>query len=458
MIRCIVFLLLSVRWLCAAGPVYFLLWFDTEDYIDPASDDAALRIAEDLSSMGIRATFKIVGEKARVLEQRGRTDVIRALSRHAIGYHSNWHSIQPAPSVYLRRLGYLEGADEFQRREQPGIADLRRIFGINPICYGQPGSSWGPQSNLALRRMNVPVYLDEGSQVGIGGQPFWYGGLLYIFNMAPNLFRPSLDAEPATYQKFDEIVARLSASDGGVISSYFHPTEFVNAEFWDAANFSSGALPPRSEWKRPRARTEADAERCFRVLHDYMRHARSRGVQFVTAQDVLQLYAGQGPPAIDRRRIAEHLSREITFLNTASGALSPADIVLQLLAIPSQIVDGPVSRGTTTLRSTVIPTHLFDRAKRDAADFINTHHRLPSEVFVGADTLSLPDFAATLAAAELSPGSVRIVRGNVTFEKYFATDAKSAFQWPIHPENFEAPELLELAKLQGWTLKPAHQR
>src|SRR5664279_1849361 len=113
-------LLLTACSLLAAGPVYVVLWFDTEDYIEPAADDAALRIANDLSAEGVRATFKVVGEKARVLERRGRRDVIQALSRHAIGYHSNWHSVHPAPAEYLIRLGYLEGAEEFARREGPG--------------------------------------------------------------------------------------------------------------------------------------------------------------------------------------------------------------------------------------------------------------------------------------------------------------------------------------------------
>src|SRR5262245_44216975 len=83
----------------AAGPVYVVLWFDTEDYIEPAADDAALNIARDLTEQGVRATFKIVGEKARVMEQRGRWDVMRALASHEIGYHSNFHSIPPAPAV-----------------------------------------------------------------------------------------------------------------------------------------------------------------------------------------------------------------------------------------------------------------------------------------------------------------------------------------------------------------------
>src|SRR5690349_22823709 len=110
-------LLLAASCLAAAGPVYVVLWFDTEDYIEPASDDAALRIAKDLTALGVRATFKVVGEKARVLESRGRTDVIAALSKHAIGYHSNWHSVHPTPAEYLLHFGFLEGAGEFERRE-----------------------------------------------------------------------------------------------------------------------------------------------------------------------------------------------------------------------------------------------------------------------------------------------------------------------------------------------------
>src|ERR1700682_6490003 len=109
MLRILLAIFLTATALAAKGPVYVVLWFDTEDYIEPAADDAALRIATDLEKLGARATFKVVGEKARVLESRGRTDVIRALARHDIGYHSNFHSIPPAPAAYLRTMGWLDG-------------------------------------------------------------------------------------------------------------------------------------------------------------------------------------------------------------------------------------------------------------------------------------------------------------------------------------------------------------
>jgi peptidoglycan/xylan/chitin deacetylase (PgdA/CDA1 family) len=100
--RLLILLFLCMNVAVARAPVYVVLWFDTEDYIDPIADDAALRIAQDLDRLGVRATFKVVGEKARTLEARGRRDVIRALSLHDIGYHAENHSIAPAPSVHLR--------------------------------------------------------------------------------------------------------------------------------------------------------------------------------------------------------------------------------------------------------------------------------------------------------------------------------------------------------------------
>jgi hypothetical protein len=454
-------LALSSLSLYAQKPVYVVLWFDTEDYIEPAADDAALRIATDLSDLGVRATFKLVGEKARVLESRGRADVIRALARHSIGYHSNYHSLQPVPAVYLRTMGFLEGAAEFQRREESGVADIRRIFGVNPICYGQPGSSWAPQSNLALRHMGIPVYLDEGTQVGIDEQPVWYGGLLYIFNLGQYLIRPDLDNEDngPVFRRFADAAKRLAAGDGGVISTYFHPTEFVTTEFWDAVNFSNGAVRERSEWVRPRRRTSADSERCYRILRSYVEHAkRTPGVQFVTAQDLLQLYSPLTPRPPDREVIARQLATSITFLRSETGTYSAADLLLALLGLESMAIDGPVKRGSTTYSAETIPVALFERVKQDVRAFIKTNERLPNEVFVGARTLSLEDFAATLAGAATEPGAVRVRRGKLGFERYVSTEASNAFKWPIHPEGFAAPELLELARLQAWTLKPARLR
>ena len=166
--------------------VHVILWFDTEDYLLPADDDATKRLAEMLTGQGIRATFKLVGEKARVLEQRGRRDVIAALKKHDIGYHANFHSVHPAPSEYLADCGLLDGIAEFARREGGGAADVRRILGVKTLaCYGQPGSSWASQTLAALQEIGVAphgvaCYVDEGTHIGLNEQPFWYANALVV--------------------------------------------------------------------------------------------------------------------------------------------------------------------------------------------------------------------------------------------------------------------------------------
>jgi hypothetical protein len=151
--------------------VYVTLWFDSEDFILPPADDAAKRLAEMFTKRGVQGTFKIVGEKARVLEERGRDDVILALSKNDIAYHSTWHSVHPTPSEYSRDLGWQEGVSEFLRREGVGLETVRRIFGVNSSCYGQPGGSWTPQSYAALRTFGIPLYLDVTSHVNLNDRP-----------------------------------------------------------------------------------------------------------------------------------------------------------------------------------------------------------------------------------------------------------------------------------------------
>jgi hypothetical protein len=313
--------------------------------------------------------------------------------------------------------------------------------------------------------MGIPVYLDEGSQVGLENQPFWYGGLLYIYNMGRFNLRAPLDTPNTSappqdpFQRFDRAASELASRGGGVISIYYHPTEFVTTEFWDLVNFAKGADREPAAWQRPRRRTDTDSERCYRVLRDYVAHMKAvPGVRFVTARELLQLYATPQPAPLNRPEIARHLAAKQTFLLTANQSFSAADILLALLGMDPQHVDGPATRGATTLRAATVSRPAFDRAKADAVSFIRMNQRLPDVVWIASEKLSLGNFAATLAADELTSASVAIHPANLEFEKYFSSDPTGAFGWPIHPEGFAAPELLDLARLQGWTLKPARLR
>ncbi len=182
------------------------------------------------------------------------------------------------------------------------------------------------------------------------------------------------------------------------------------------------------------------------------------GVRFATAREMLQLYGSPTPLSVNRARIAEHMAKKQTFLLTEQESLSAADMMLALLGMDPQVVDGPATRIASTLDGDTIPRVALERAKADVQSFVRLNQRLPAEVWIGSEKLSPGDFAATLAAYDGTSTSAGVHRANLEFEKYISTDAKGSFSWPIHPESFSAPELLELGRLQGWTLKPARLR
>lgn len=474
-----------------------ILWFDTEDYLLPADDDASKRLAEMLTARGIRATFKLVGEKARVLKQRGRNDVIEALKKHDIGYHSDFHSVHPTPSEYLAECGLLDGIAEFERREKRGAADVMRILDLKTLsCYGQPGSSWGSQAICALPMIGVaphgiPCYVDEGSHIGLDEKPFWYCGALNVFHMGANKTRMDLHDSTAVEKAKDKVTSiadRLRKEGGGLISIFYHPCEWVHREFWDGVNFKRGANPPRELWKAPAQRTEEETNGAFERFGAYIDHIRAiPGVRFVTASDLPLLYpdnlrgAVLGNEAVDA--IAAHILDEKTtgldFIVRGDFAYSVSDQFQRLLGRvrfslrssvnPPEPALGPDSAPPPHSDKTKLTWTEFMDAVRDTGNYIETHHRIPARIFIGPDTIPPTDFMVALAsgytklrtnaatnAAISADETVSLRPMELLPAKRVAEDTPKLFgDWVIHKEGFRAPKILEIARLQTWTMKPA---
>ncbi len=452
-----------------------------------------------LSDRGIRATFKVVGEKARTLERRGRQDVIAALKHHAIAFHSDFHSVHPTPSEYLADCGLLDGIAEFVRREGDGAADVRRIFGVDTLaCYGQPGSSWAPQAVAGLKAIGVapsgvPCYVDDGDHVGLNGTPFWYAGALNVYDMGPNTTRMDLH-DPASLepskQKFTAIAERLARQpDGGLISIYFHPCEWVHVRFWDSVNFSRGRNPPRSEWTAPPQLPENETDAAFLRFGEYIDHMRSTpGVRFVTASDLPNLYPDKARTDGCTRAELDELTDRILGRKDAGldyqllghKAFSLAD-QFEIFTEAAAAIDARTSEGTLPVHGLDgpdgpppssgagerhLPWPAFQAAALDVRDFIAQRHRVPARVFVGADPIAPADFLVALAAAldlarhPVAPGSAREVivpeGTEVLPARHVARDTPGLFGgWIIHRDGFRAPKLLGIARIEAWTLKPA---
>jgi hypothetical protein len=468
----------------APGNVYVVLWFDTEDYILPQSDDAAKRLATFLTEQGIQATFKVVGEKARALERRHRTDVIASLQKHAIGYHSNTHSQHPTPAEYESLLDWETGVAEFARRERPGYDDVQRIFKQKPCCYGQPGNSWAPQAFPALGNWGVGLYLDEGTHVGLNGEPFYYDGLLNIFNtsegpqLRPNDEWTNIEESKTKFRQFYE---KMTKNGGGLISLYFHPCEFIHSQFWDM-NFASGENPPRDQWQIYPLRPPEARERAFSYFEQLVRYMGSfPQVRFITGPQAALLY----PDGARRRpfnvreltEIARQVESEVSFQARGQYTLSPAEVMMLLAdwmaaqpgahadVVLSFTVYGPSRPSPRSAESFEVPWSQFERSVDDLHLFIQHNHQIPNAVWLGSKPVAPEAFLVAMAkiareAANDSthPETVTIGPARLATEKYVAQDSPEVWSWSIFPQAFHSERLMELARLQAWTLKPAKRK
>ena len=464
--------------------VFVVLWFDTEDYLLPASDDAALRLATFLKTENIRGTFKVVGEKARTLERRGRQDVIAALARHEIGYHSNYHSTQPSPAMYLNDMGWREGVREFTRREKAGFDDVRRIFGQTPTCYGQPGSSWAPQSFGALEDWGVQIYLDGGGHVGLDDKPCYYCNTFTMYKLA-HLQRTLLGGPADVVQAENKFLASRTAlqkEGGGLVSIIYHPCEFVHKEFWDGVNFRQGANPPREQWKLPRQKTAEETATAFACFERYrpIHEADSPDSCFVTASRPICLYRDRARDrefSLDEiKTLAQGVGPSVSFRKLGDLNLSAAEVFWLLNTTVARPAEAKNKAGVTLARAPFGPSRnpaeakepvqtsssQFLRTAVEVDDLLRSNRAIPDVIWLGSLAVSPETYLQGLASVTLAiledkplPETVTMEPGRLEAAKYVADDDIKLWKWVIFPPGFHAPALMQLAKRQAWTLKPA---
>jgi len=465
--------------------VFVYLWLDIEDYVTKEADDAALFFINILNKHNIPVTCKLVAEEVRALAERGRQDVISAVSKCDVGYHSDTHSQHPMVWEYLENLDVLSGAQEFTSREERGLELMRKVFNKTPSCFGHPGIMWAPHVYPALRTMNIPIYLDETAILNLNDAPYWYCGVLNLNGAGKNLIYFDYSFEKpdgiiSMKSKFNRIYQRLHKGNGGAISICLHPHTAVNRTVWDVVNFARGQNRTQQEYERPPPQPTEVTQRAYRDFESFIEHISSfEDVQWITASTAFRIYKPVYWKDIEREKlklIAKHFARSQEYMKFGEVYLSPAEafyLVVNFLAqytetgkLPSKIrlkePLGPMaparSKGRHTFRTTDFLT-----ATKVAAKFLNAKNTIPVSLDVGGyASLSPHDFLATackilsLTTAGKAPAKVSLRKGRppqvkrLHFGKF-----KNDCKWVVLPPNFEAPKIFEQACLQAWTLKPA---
>lgn len=449
-----------------------IFFFDSEDYETPASDEGELWWAQALSRHGLTGCFNLVGEEARALRDRGRRDVLEALARHEIGYHSNLHSAHPVHVEYLEGMGWDEGVAKVLEREARGVADVRELTGQHPATYCKPGSNWAPQVLAAMTLLGIPVFCDSPFEWE-PGLPLWYCGSLCVgYHTSFDRYFKEPDRRERMRRDFRALVEERRKNDG-VLVMYTHPCRLITAEF--PSNFTAGQNPPRSAWKPAPLRPRSEVEELAADFDDFLGWvARQEDVRVIGYRTLYERLRRR-PGWLDRSGVLALLdaaAKPLEARKIQGFWLSPAEQLGVLLWVAAWVRERGALPDQAPVRPLLGPDRLAataDPGDVEAAELLaaaveaglraSAEGRIPSVVRVGDKILGPGALLPSLADAVRNP------TGRVTVEprdELPALARRSDFAglhfrrtWSILPPEFEAPGIIQLAQLQTWSARPA---
>lgn len=437
-----------------------LLWFDVEDYLTPESDDAFYELLKMLDESGVKTTIKFCTKKLELLRERGRKDILSFLANHEMSFHTTNHSIHPMPTEYLDGYGFKEGAEEFGRREEPGFMMNKEVSGQTMTSYGHPGVAWAPHVFPALRKWGVPTYLDVHEIVGVGGQPFWYGGVLCFTNLNNLMHLVKDGVKGKLIKAFDDI--DTECEDTVFISIYDHPTEFSSSEFWDECNFGEGKNP--AVYQPAPLRTIEERDGLVDEYRQFIEYTtKQEDVEYVTALEAMKYEHHRTTPITGEevKAFAEKVGTEVDYQRLGEEYFSAAEL-LNLMAryatgrvLTPEFAYGPERFEASLITSEVKTAELAD-ALYHTTERVFGYKQIPSLYKVGENYLNPVDAFCTLAKAIATGAeSLAPVTGRLKCADNVNMDYKFGGNWELWAQDFEARNIFEQTKLQTWTLKPA---
>jgi len=447
---------------------YAQFWFDTEDFITPEADDALYELLLLFKAKKTKVTFKLVAEKARMLERRQRYDVIELLKEFDIGYHTEFHSMHPTIAEMCEDMNFADGFNAFYTRENPGRLDVERITGRKCTCFGQPGNSWGSQTFPALRKMGIPLYMDSHDIIDADHEPYWFGGMMnYLDICTDSNHRMPLEENGMDYvrENYDKWEKPDASGKMKFLNIYYHPCEYSCTEFYDL-NFARGHNPPREKWRPSNLRGRNEMKKLVALMGDFVDFlVDEKGVKIISPTELMEMEVskkGEVPAEIVMKWAQKAASGKVDCISEdgwslcASECLSLAARYLLNKPLIASFAYGPDCQPKSDFnRSTPEAAKSAAEAIYDFFDknFLYDYAQLP-DLFAAAIGKISPLEAAVLMARVIASDTAESCEPIlVPAARVNSNDDWSS--WPIHTEDFRAVNTLALARQQMWTFKRA---
>ena len=469
--------------------------FDTEDYVDPLSNDSLLRLAQMHTKHEVPACFGLVGEKARFIHFCGRDDVVEALKDHEVGYHSDHHWILPNDRydpvhipAFINETDWDIGTDRILAEESRGLADIGDIFGERPVTQLRNYGDWTPQVMAAHARLGLGVHAYGPVFHNTDPEPIWYCNQLQIANprhMYEDYLHNTDLTPPQKLQRHIADIEKHLARGTHRLGWVNHPTRFIADTWWEQPNWW-GDLddPPRREWTWPE-RFDMDTIEELLTIADGL-------LEWVAANDDIEFRTFRGfydeykPTRVwvtddEARALAGLVGDRPAMLELAGETYSPAElfgIFAHVLGAPEgghayqmhplRRILGPTEEPAETISGTVSREAMLG-ACREVEFVIRDHARVPARIVIGSAEVGPGAFFVAMAGAIRDESAERIdIPEAENLAEEYAEGHYEAIEtqgWPLgfiqyqgrrdELDNFAA--IRQHAKWQYWTFKTARK-
>lgn len=430
--------------------------FDTEDYTNPGADDAILRIANILTSLGVRGCFNIVGELALALEERGRRDVIDALSAHEIDFHSWRHSWHPNVVEYGDADDWYSGFYRFFNEERRASEAVKRIFRRDRLFAAiPPGNCIASQAPYVYHSLDIPVYsgsLFKGTQ----GKTIWYCNQLNLENnLYPDdiLWGEGADAflkRADAYKSYQRVV------------SCMHPNMSMMKVFWDFLNCNGENQVPFGKWNFPERHSEEEIDGFFQGFEKIVRYFRDTpGYQIVTYEDVYREERDKRHPLTLPRlfRLLEQVENRFFFAQEGGECFSLAELYEASIHFLSGGQGDFTPRGAwgplEKPSGTAVPVLLKTQRVKEAAFENRVFDAVPKSLLIDGVEISSADFLRIARKCLLGEETVPVTPGcgEIDLTDYYRiADFRLRNSW-MHSKDFTDQHTTERLRLQAWTIR-----
>lgn len=460
-----------------------VICFDVEDYTSPESvgmDDIPKWLAETMTEEGVTGSFFVIVEKARSMAERGRTDVIEAMAKHDIGSHTNYGSIHPTVTEILEYATWEEGTSKMLLNETAGFNDLERIFGQRPVALARHGGSYGPQLVSALSQMGAGYVYSPISLPGHNAM--WFCNTLNFHGTGDfGFFDDNYYRDDLFNPMLDDLNNRIpKAIENVEVVSFFanHPSKVRSIQFWDF-NYYKGANPGPDEWETPELRpleSMKTAQKNFRRLIQSLKNRDD--IELTTYRDLMKRFSYQKAEITkeELEKIALRIIEEKAIV--IDDYYSPAEVFTALSSalsnydkngqLPEKVgIERPF--GPTEMPSQNPEVEKITKVQaleltRLAHDYVKINNRLPHALSVNDKKIGAGSLKALFSEMYIAINNGKM-SDNIqvlSFAAYPAENEENIIQevqgykgWPVHREDLDMSHLVEMTKLQLWTLKPA---